>query len=66
MLEKSKQVEKILMKEFEAKKHQNAVLISSNIVFNFEKMQENRQKMKEIELQTDCMVKDQRKLQKWL
>ena len=50
VLEKSKQVEKILIEEFEAKKHENAVLISSNIVFNFEKIQENRQKMKELEV----------------
>lgn len=50
MLEKSKCCENILIKEFEAKKHQNSILISSNIVFNFEKMQEHRQKMKELEV----------------
>jgi hypothetical protein len=66
VLEKSKTCENILSKEFEAKKHQNSILISSNIVFNFEKMQEHRQKMKELEIQTEQSLNDQKKLQKWL
>jgi hypothetical protein len=63
---KSEQVVSLIRADYEKQQEQNKLLMSSDMVFNFEKMQEHRQKMKELELTTEAKIADQKKLQKWL